>query len=103
MFESGLCRKTVSILEALIWGSDGACIDLGMQSIYLAALAFCVGVVVLKVGAKWGLVALFRGFRKKTYKDTQPPLEKKIYKPEEQRTGIDLPKSPDGGPIRTMR
>ena len=45
------CTHTVSILHALVLGTDGACIDVGLPSILPAVLAFVVVVVALRYGA----------------------------------------------------
>lgn len=49
MFEMNACRETVSIIEALIFGANGACIDLGLPSLLGGIALFIGAVVVLRV------------------------------------------------------
>ena len=46
LFEPGTCAETVSILRALIFGADGACVDIGPTSL-LGGVAVFIGAVVL--------------------------------------------------------
>ena len=49
MFETITCTETVSILEAVVFGVDGACIDIGLASLLGAVVAFIFCVVGLRV------------------------------------------------------
>ena len=49
----GDCRETVSILYAVIFGADGACIMLSTSSILTAFAAFIFLVVVAQFIARW--------------------------------------------------
>lgn len=63
MLSTGTCRETVGILEAMVFGTNGACIDLGMWSVLTAVMVFCLLVVGLKILGKLTLVALFGSLR----------------------------------------
>lgn len=45
MFEANACEDIVSIVEALVFGANGACIDIGIGSL-LGGIALFVGAVV---------------------------------------------------------
>ena len=45
MFEADACTETVSIVEALVFGANGACVDIGLGSL-LGGIALFVGVIV---------------------------------------------------------
>lgn len=49
----GDCRETVSILEAIVFGTDGACVMLSTGSILTAFAAFMVLVVIAQFVARW--------------------------------------------------
>lgn len=78
------CKETVSILQALVFGAHGACIDLSLASILMAAGAFVAAAVLLKVFGLGLLVLLAR------------PLRSLLAR---KSDGQDSP--PDAGPIRT--
>lgn len=59
MLTAGNCRETVSILEAIAFGTGGACIDLGMASLLTAIAVFVLAVVILSRFGKLALVLLF--------------------------------------------
>lgn len=80
-----VCRKTVTILEAIAYGREGACLDLGTGSLAAAVVAFVVAVVALKVLGKLLLSALFAGLRRAL-----------------ARRG-DAVRPVDDGPIRSIR
>lgn len=67
-FEIGTCRAVVSILEALVFGADGACIDLSMPSVLMSLVAFVVAVVVLRYLALAALVVLAMPFTRRRQK-----------------------------------
>lgn len=47
------CRETVSILHALVFGAEGACVDIGLASLLGGVAVFVGAVVVLRfVGAR---------------------------------------------------
>ncbi|NKB26731.1 MAG: hypothetical protein GKR99_03880 [Rhodobacteraceae bacterium] len=45
MLTTGDCNETISIVEAVFFGADGACVDIGMPSL-LAGVALFVAMVV---------------------------------------------------------
>ncbi|EBA13500.1 hypothetical protein [Roseobacter sp. CCS2] len=49
----GDCTETVSILYAIVFGADGACIEMSTTSILTAFGAFMVLVVILQFFARW--------------------------------------------------
>ena len=101
MFASGNCSETVSILEAMVFGSNGACIGLGMVSVLTAVLALCVLVVLLKVLGKVTLFALFGGLRIAA-RDPEyyAAFEAPALSDPSSRFGIGS-MADDGGPIRS--
>ena len=53
LFEADVCRETVNIFEALIFGAEGACLDLSMGSLLGGVALFMGAVVVLRfLGAR---------------------------------------------------
>lgn len=43
---AALCKETVSILQAVLFGVDGACVDINLMSL-LGGVALFIGLVVL--------------------------------------------------------
>ncbi|WP_341368602.1 hypothetical protein [Yoonia sp. BS5-3] len=84
MFDS--CRETVSILHALIFGADGACVSIGISSLLWAFGAFMVLVVIAQFAARKLWNALL---------GTGPRKEARSV-----GTIYDDPPPPDDGPIR---
>ena len=92
MLSNGSCRETVSILEAMVFGTNGACMDLGMWSVLTAVMVFCLLVVALKILGKVMLIAMFGGLRiaaqgPESYGFTDAPAMPEV--------------AGDGGPIRS--
>jgi uncharacterized membrane protein len=50
MFET--CTETVSLLYAIVFGADGACVNIGMSSLIWAFVAFIVLVVIAQFFAR---------------------------------------------------
>lgn len=101
MLANGSCRETVSILEAMTFGTHGACVDLGMWSVITAVSVFCLLVVALKILGKVTLVALFGGLRiaaqsPESYGFTDPPA----FPDGAHRVPLGQV-ADDGGPIRS--
>ncbi|MEL7149726.1 MAG: hypothetical protein AAGK71_03280 [Pseudomonadota bacterium] len=74
-FEDVTCNETVSILEALVFGANGACVDIGMYSLLGAVAAFVGCVILIRLVAMRVLSKLFpglRGARQETVPDVQP-------------------------------
>ena len=46
LLEAALCQETVSILQAIVFGADGACVDIGVFSI-LGGVALFMALVLL--------------------------------------------------------
>ena len=46
LFEANTCAETVSILTAVLFGADGACVDIGPTSL-LTGVALFIGAVIL--------------------------------------------------------
>ena len=64
MFGLTECIKTVSILEAILLGSEGACISLDPISLIGGVVAFIGCVVLLRLIAMSGLRRVFPGLRR---------------------------------------
>ena len=64
MFGLNECAKTVSILEAILLGSEGACISLDPVSLIGGVVAFIGCVVLLRLIAMTGLRRVFPGLRR---------------------------------------
>ena len=45
MFEAATCSETVTIIEAILLGADGACVDIGVTSL-LGGVALFIGAVI---------------------------------------------------------
>ena len=96
MLTDAACQTTVFILEAVILGTNGDCIDLGPGSILSAVAGFMVAVVVLKILGKAILVRMASGLSSKPAAAADP---------------VEAPDVPgrigktdyDGGPIRSAR
>ena len=48
IFDADACAETVSIIEAILLGADGACIDIGLTSLLVAVALFIGSVVALR-------------------------------------------------------
>ncbi|MEO0830258.1 MAG: hypothetical protein AAFY03_07330, partial [Pseudomonadota bacterium] len=84
LFDASPCQNTVSLLEAIVLGADGACIDIGLFSLLSALTVFVGGVVVLQWAARRVLRGLFPNQR-----SAQSPLQPHpAPKPEQQDTGL---------------
>lgn len=110
MFVSAPCQDTVTILEALLFGTDGACLDLSMPSIYWSAAAFAVAVVVLKVLGRFIISLFTRGIRSALRSDEQQTLASDRTEPPHRVTTTAAPSTGrigktdyDGGPIKSLR
>jgi len=77
MFEQTTCTTTVSIVEAIIFGTNGACINIGMPSILGLVAGFVVAVVLLRLMGMWVLRRVFPSLRRKSrarrQSDEEPP------------------------------
>ncbi|MCB2116979.1 MAG: hypothetical protein KDE00_11940 [Rhodobacteraceae bacterium] len=49
MFETEVCEKTVSLPRAILFGADGACVDIGTGSLIGFVALFIAAVVALKL------------------------------------------------------
>lgn len=99
MFASGLCRTSVTILEAIFFGTGGACIDMSMTSVYWAALVFTLAVVILKIAGKALILGLAVGLRRALApRDTSLTAESPVSGPSPRAA----PTAGDG-PIRSAR
>lgn len=92
MFEATQCREVVSILEAVLFGADGACIDLGMASILTGVALFMGAVLALRVAGSFALRRLFSGLRRDRSKiapelDEGPGLKPMPYESPIRSTG----------------
>ena len=94
MLEMQTCPDTVSGLEALILGADGACIDLGLGSILGLVAAFVAAVVILKVTGRTLLNLVFARRRK---------LEIQPFPPTRDDPRNLDPSALEQGPIRSTR
>lgn len=86
------CTKTVSILEAILLGANGACIDLGMSSLLAAVAGFVVSVLVIRFVAMQVLRRVFPGLRGRRSKPLTPPPDP---------TAQDLTPLPYESPIKS--
>lgn len=86
------CTETVSILHALIFGADGACISVSIWSV--------LWLVIPTVG----LIALVSGLGGR-YAKQMLGIGKPIYKPEPKgpHPVTDLSPLPDNGPFETRK
>jgi len=110
LFVSAPCRDTVTILEALLFGTDGACLDLGMPSIYWSVAAFAVAVVVLKVLGRLAITLLTSGIRSALRSGEPQPLASDRTEASHRTTPAATPSTGrigktdyDGGPIKSLR
>ena len=110
MFGETVCRETVSILRALVFGADGACVEIGLWSILPVAAAFVLGVVGLQFGARMLLYMIFERrararIRPGAHAVAQPVPEPPAQPPEPAPAprGRVGKTAYDGGPIKTRR
>ncbi len=52
MMGSGNCTEVINIFQWAVFGADGACINIGMQSVVGAVIAFLVAVTALQLIAR---------------------------------------------------
>ena len=90
LFEATACTETISILEAIALGGDGACIDIGLSSVLGAVAGFIAVVLLIRFVAMQVLRRIFPGLARK------------------QRRSASMTHEPDGavplpheGPIRS--
>ncbi|MGR3511926.1 MAG: hypothetical protein ACU0GG_04125 [Paracoccaceae bacterium] len=84
LFDASPCQSTVSLLEAILFGADGACVDLGLPSLLSALAVFVVGVVVLQWAARRAVRGLFPNRRSAEPSFTPHPAPK----PAPEDTGL---------------
>ncbi len=75
MFEAGLCRTTVSILEAIVFGAGNACVDIGTTSMLSAVAVFIGAVVLIRFIAMRLLRVIFPGLFGKKRTANVPPVQ----------------------------
>ncbi len=90
MFEAGACKETVSLLHAILFGADGACVDVGTGSIVAFVAAFMVCVVALKILGRRVIGLVFRR--------SGPGASATTHSAMSERQGVD---EVDEGPIRS--
>ena len=69
------CAETVSILEAIVFGAGGACIDIGMTSLLGAVAGFVVCVLLIRYVAMQVLRQVFPGLRRTGARKVAMPAE----------------------------
>lgn len=92
MFETAECRETVSVVESIVFGADGACVDLGIASLLGGVALFIAAVVALRFVGMSVLRSIFPSLRREN-----AATEKKI-----EQTGEDgLQRQPYESPIQS--
>lgn len=92
LLEAALCQETVSILQAIVFGADGACVDIGLFSILGGVALFMALVLLLRFVGSAILRHVF------------PSLRRRKKSPEQQvadPTSQDLQRMPYESPIRS--
>lgn len=92
LFEPATCADTVSIFEAVLLGTSGACIDIGMTSLLSGVALFIGAVILLRFVGATILRRLFPSLRRKT--ETIDP-------PEHNSNEDGLQRMPYESPIRS--
>lgn len=109
MFTDTVCQEVVGILTALIFGADGACVDMGLRSVLPALLALGAGILVLQLAVRaviWGVLrALFHRPARARDGDAlaQADAARPRHAPPEPSRGRVGKTDPDGGPVKTRR
>lgn len=94
MFGTTECRGTVSIAESILFGADGACVDLGVASLLGGVALFVGAVVALRFLGSAVLTLIFPKLRRKN-----GGAEKAI----EQKSDDGLQRLPYESPIQSTR
>lgn len=94
MFQANACSETVSILRAVIFGADGACIDIGLTSL-LGGVALFIGLVV---ALRFAAAALLRRVFPQLRRKNTGPIDAIAQPPD-----AGLKRLPYESPIRSIR